>query len=431
MGLEKFSAALDLLKGFQVNLYVGEDIFKGKLIGVETDHVVLETENNYIFYYNIDKIQAILKNTKQFRPENASVEFQKTQSLMELLRSFQYSWVTILSINKQSFYGVLSEIDEDFVTLINGEERILIKVAQISNILKGVIKEEKQEKNEQEKTESKNETNNQDKESKESSEAKDSKKKTETVQSKESNEVKDSKKKTETDHSKESNEVKDSKKKTETDQSKESNEVKDSKEKTNKSKEKVKDHFSNHSPKEYKTETKASDKKSKSPSTSEKFEIKMEAESSEVTVPNQMVVWSGSYKHEPSLLDDPSAKGNMFLDEFEPMQMFKSEIKVPINELPHREHKKGEAMGSKSTTTSPASKKEKKHEKPQETVNAVSKKTETYSQEKVYNDTNKVWKQTNQETRGFFFNGEPASRSQERTFPFAGWPSNNKRTFRF
>ncbi|MBT2658064.1 hypothetical protein J7E81_22970 [Bacillus sp. ISL-18] len=415
MGLEKFSAALDLLKGFQVNLYVGEDIFKGKLIGVETDHVVLETENKYIFYYNIDKIQAILKNTKQFQPENASVEFQKTQSLMELLRSFQYSWVTILSINKQSFYGVLSEIDEDFVTLINGEERILIKVAQISNILKGVIKEEKQEKNKQEKTESKNETNNQEKESKESSEEKDSKKKTET------------------DHSKESNEVKDSKKKTETDHSKESNEVKVSKEKTNKSKEKDKDHFPNHSPKEYKTETKANDKKSKSksPSTYEKIEIKMEAESSEVMEPNHMVVWSGSYKHEPTIIDDPLAKGNMNLDEFEPMQMFKSEITVSKNELPQKEYKKSEAMGSKSTTTSPASKKEKKHEKPRETVNAVSKKAETSSQEKVYNDTNKVWKQTNQETRGFFFNGEPAPRSQERTFPFAGWPSNNKRTFRF
>ena len=396
MGLEKFSAALDLLKGFQVNLYVGEDIFKGKLIGVETDHVVLETENKYIFYYNIDKIQAILKNTKQFQPEDASVEFQKTQSLMELLQSFQYSWVTILSINKQSFYGVLSEIDEDFVTLINGEERILIKVAQISNILKGFIKE-KQEKNEQEKAESKNETNNQEKESNKSNES-------------------------------------DSKKKTETDNSKESNETKVSKEKTN------------HAPKEYKAETKASEKKSKSPSTFEKFEIKIEAESSEVMEPNHMVVWSSSYKNDPTILDDPSVKGNMYLDEFESMQMFKSEIKVAKNELPHKEHKKGEELGSKSTnmkshkelekaskqtSTSPSSNKEKKQEKTQETVNAVSKKTATSSQEKVYNDTKKVWRQKKQESRAVRVTSEPVSQTQERTFPFAGWPSNNNRTFRF
>ena len=66
MGLDKFSAALDLLIGYKVNLYVGEDVFYGKLIGVEADHVMLETENKYIFYYNIDKIQAITKNTRQF-----------------------------------------------------------------------------------------------------------------------------------------------------------------------------------------------------------------------------------------------------------------------------------------------------------------------------------------------------------------------------
>jgi hypothetical protein len=410
MGLEKFSAALDLLKGFQVTLYVGEDIFKGKLIGVETDHVVLETENKYIFYYNIDKIQAILKNTKQFQPEQASVEFKKTQSLMELLHSFQYSWVTILSINKQSFYGVLSEIDEDFVTLINGEERILIKVAQISNILKGFIKE-KQEKKEQEKTESKNETNNQEKESNESNES-------------------DSKKKTETDNSKESNESKGSKEKT----------------KTNKSNEKVEDHFSYPAIKEYKAETKASEKKSKSPSTYEKFEIKIEAESSEVMEPNQMVVWSSSHKSEPTIQDYLSAKGNMYLDEFESMQMFKNEVKKPVSDIVQKEHKKGEAIGSKSnnvkshqepekpskpTSTSPSAKKEKKQEKPQETVTPVSEKTETSSQEKVYNDTKKVWRQKKQESRAVRVTSEPVSQTQERTFPFAGWPSNNNRTFRF
>ncbi|ETI66450.1 hypothetical protein [Neobacillus vireti] len=143
MGLDKFSAALDLLKGFNVDLYVGEDVFKGTLIGVETDHVVLETENKYIFYYNIDKIQAITKNTRLFQTEETTAEFQKTQTLTELLNSFQHSWVSILSVNKQRFNGVLSDIDSDFATLINGEERILIKLSHVSNILKGDLLEEK------------------------------------------------------------------------------------------------------------------------------------------------------------------------------------------------------------------------------------------------------------------------------------------------
>jgi hypothetical protein len=50
-----------------------------------------------------------------------------------------------LCLNKQSFDGVLGFVDADFVTLINGENRILIKISHISNILKGYRKEEKQE----------------------------------------------------------------------------------------------------------------------------------------------------------------------------------------------------------------------------------------------------------------------------------------------
>jgi hypothetical protein len=175
MVLDKFSTALDLLKGFQVNLYVGEEIIKGKLMGVETDHVVIEDEHKYIFYYSIDKIQAITKNTKQFQVEEITTTFQKTQSLTELLHSFRNSWVSILCLNKKRFSGVLSDIDADFATIINGEERILIKLTHISNILKGFIQDEETKEtsskgNEQNKNKASN--NNQEKNDKDTTEQK-------------------------------------------------------------------------------------------------------------------------------------------------------------------------------------------------------------------------------------------------------------------
>lgn len=141
MGEGNFSSTLDSLKGFYVNLYVGEEIIKGKLMGVETDHIVLEDENKYIFYYNIDKIQAITKNTKQFKSAEIT-DYTKTQSLKDLLLSLKNSWVTILCVNNKTFSGVLSIVDTDFVTLISGEERILVKISHISNILKGYKKQE-------------------------------------------------------------------------------------------------------------------------------------------------------------------------------------------------------------------------------------------------------------------------------------------------
>jgi chemotaxis protein histidine kinase CheA len=147
MGSDNFSSTVDLLKGYNVNLYVGEEIIKGKLMGVESDHIILEDEKAYVYYYSIDKIHAITKNTKQFKGEEITTEFMKTQSLADLLNSLKNSWVSILCLNKQSFDGVLGFVDADFVTLINGENRILIKISHISNILKGYRKEEKQEEN--------------------------------------------------------------------------------------------------------------------------------------------------------------------------------------------------------------------------------------------------------------------------------------------
>lgn len=145
MGSDNFSSTVDLLKGYNVNLYVGEEIIKGKLMGVESDHIILEDEKEYVYYYSIDKIHAITKNTKQFKGEEITTEFVQTQSLSDLLNSLRNSWVSILCLNKQSFDGVLGFVDSDFVTLINGENRILIKISHISNILKGYRKEEKQE----------------------------------------------------------------------------------------------------------------------------------------------------------------------------------------------------------------------------------------------------------------------------------------------
>jgi len=85
-----------------------QEIIKGKLMGVETDHIILEDDNNYVYYYSIDKIQAITKNTKQYKGEDITTEFMKTQSLADLLSSLKNSWVSILCLNKQSFSGVLS-----------------------------------------------------------------------------------------------------------------------------------------------------------------------------------------------------------------------------------------------------------------------------------------------------------------------------------
>lgn len=390
MGLDKFSAALDLLKGFHVNLFVGEDVFKGKLIGVETDHVVLETNDKYIFYYNIDKIQAVTKNTKQFQPEKSTVHFQKTQSLKELLHTFQNSWVTILSLNKQKFGGVLSEIDEDFATLINGEERILIKLTHIANILKGFIKEEE--------TESKD-TNKTDSSKADGKNKGDKKEETEICYPKEY------------------------------------------------TAEKLSDN--SYKPVVISTTNHLEKKSKAAPQHDHEYEM---GKAAEVYEPNDTMVWSqsiktASIKNKP--VDEHTSKSIKHQSEVAAEQKPIFEMKKPFNNMNHKEKKTEEPTMNKSIKgdhgkeSKPLPLKEGATLKPKDksfvskpvvSQNALPKKTESESKKlEPTNDAPKVWKQKEQEKRAFRFTGEPVTKNPERAFPFAGWPTSNNsnRTFRF
>ncbi|NRD79530.1 DUF2642 domain-containing protein [Bacillus sp. BRMEA1] len=159
MSVDQFKSTLNSLIGFNVSLYVGEQVYKGKLISVEPDHVIIENENNYIFYYNISQIQAITKNTKQFQGEEITSEYLKTQSLKQVLDSLTNSWVTIFCTSKQKFSGILSKVGADFITLINGADGILIQNSNIANVIKGEMKEQEnsETKEENNQSEAKNE----------------------------------------------------------------------------------------------------------------------------------------------------------------------------------------------------------------------------------------------------------------------------------
>ena len=411
MGLDKFSSSLDLLLGFNVNLYIGEDIYNGKLIGIETDHIIMEDENNFVSYYSTEQIQAITKNTKLFQSEEITTNFLKTQSLTEVLNSFRHSWVSILCLNKQKFNGILSQVDEDFVTLINGEERILIKLTHVSNILKGFIEDNAG------KNSSSNENEKNDKDS--------DNKKDSNVKSSSSGDKDDSKK----DDSK-----KDEKSKSE---SKESG--------------------------------KSSEKKQKNSSHEEKSAKKQaEAVKEEFVEPNNTMVWSQPIKIEATMIQTKDEVSSNTVKAKKPhVEEVKSEkistdMENPSNE---KEKKSDEPKSSKTksndhekemkqvkevsmqkTDNNPAppfqlQKVEVKSTKTRETAKAAksaatqtqaAKKTEKQADDTNMNNKNQnVWKQKEQEQKVFRFAGEPVNRDNQRAFPFAGWPNRNNRTSTF
>ncbi|WP_413299439.1 hypothetical protein AA0X95_15825 [Bacillus sp. 1P10SD] len=396
MGLDKFSAALDLLKGFHVNLFVGENVYKGKLIGVETDHVVLETDNKYIFYYNIEKIQAITKNTKQFQPDISALSFKRTQSLKDLLHSFQNTWVTILAFNKQKFTGVLSDIDEDFITVINGEERILIKVEHVSNILKGVLKEEESKQNDAK--ENKNSSNKSNKS--------DDDKKDESEEDKDCHSCQDTEEKSKQKTKSSSNKSSEKKAKA---AEKKHVEV-DTEEKMVWSQPIKGETVVNQI-----KEVSHKNKKPHSEETTPKVVTETKKPQMEMAHTDKKMDESKSIK---SNFDEPSKD---MKTEKEVAPLFKLEPK-PVPLLPMA---KKEVKPIKSQETTPHTP---KASMPQ---NASNKKVENTTHELNTNDTKSVWKQKDKETQAFRFTGEPVKRDEIKAFPFAGWPNRSKKTFRF
>ncbi|MEH7356106.1 hypothetical protein V7150_21555 [Neobacillus drentensis] len=390
---------MDLLKGFNVNLYVDEEVFKGTLIGVEADHVVLETENKYIFYYNIDKIQAVTKNTRQFQPEKTTSEFQKTQRLTDLLRSFLHSWITILCTNKQRFSGVLSEIDTDFATLINGEDRIYIKLTYVSNILKGYIKEEKRTQNETtENEQNKNETKNN-----ENEENDEVNRTCQTTENKTGNNSKQTAREKSTSF--------ENKEKTTADSEYSEKQPKvaaveeifeplittELSHSKNKVTLQIDDHISKSRKRETSVDTEHKGKTDRKKQKNEKNNKKKKTD-------------------EPSI---GKAKPIEPAKEMKPVKetVIKVETK-PADKLPSL---KKEAIPSKSQETTDTT-------KPVLSHTTANRKTEDTNSDRFENDTKNVWGQKDEEKRTSRFSGEPVTPNKERAFPFAGWPNRNKKT---
>ncbi|MEH7419084.1 hypothetical protein V7266_28040, partial [Neobacillus drentensis] len=205
--------------------------------------------------------------------------------------------------------------------------------------------------------------------------------------------------------------------------------------KDSKEKEKKKDEGSGQSPKEYIAET---------ISDSENSEKQFESVATIGIDSNHKMVWSKPVKTESTATIkeakvENSSKDKKQRDEHDGQKDYKKDNSKGSKSQESKSQKEAEKSYNQ-TSTSTSSKQEKKQENTQEAVAAsipvisqdvAPKKVETTTNEKVVNDTNNVWKQKDQETRAFRFTGEPISKNQERSFPFAGWPRKNSRTFHF
>lgn len=129
-----FLQELKNLVGFKIRLYLqNSNVVEGVLLDVKSDFLILDNDGKPFLIF-IDKINALTKSAKDFKPVTENKTNVNINHLMELLKELRYHWVTINILNKHTFSGLISKVTNDYVLLINQDELQYIHRSFLSNI---------------------------------------------------------------------------------------------------------------------------------------------------------------------------------------------------------------------------------------------------------------------------------------------------------
>jgi len=141
----------------------------GKLMDASDDHIALLTEDEGVVYYNTKHIKSLTDNVKGKMKFNIEVpidfEFKKADNFQDLLESLNLKWVKINRGGPEKVEGVITEVNKDFVVLIDNQEIVRLSMFHIKNISYGVKieKAEKEKSDDQASDKAGNQSNNQSK----------------------------------------------------------------------------------------------------------------------------------------------------------------------------------------------------------------------------------------------------------------------------
>ncbi|MFK2826236.1 DUF2642 domain-containing protein [Bacillus sp. B190/17] len=138
MSSSYFSNALTSLIGYSIGIFSNDGtLIKGRLIAVKKDFLILQKENNKFFYYHLDQIKSIAKNTKDLNNQTVNDDYLQAEKMHDILLQCERGWVTINCHNDQIVTGFLSKVFDDHIILISGEDKVIMQNSYINNIFPG------------------------------------------------------------------------------------------------------------------------------------------------------------------------------------------------------------------------------------------------------------------------------------------------------
>ncbi|RTE10133.1 hypothetical protein [Paenibacillus whitsoniae] len=153
------------LMGKQVRLdRGGPESRHGEIVAVGTDYVGIYNEKDGLIYYNTTHLKSITVNSKDAveyfvtsQTNAPTLHLLEAENFLGLLNGMRNLWCQVNRGGHESVQGVLSEVNDDYITMVVNHELVTIFTFHIKSMSYGVKKEnqeEKKDKNQEQKQES-------------------------------------------------------------------------------------------------------------------------------------------------------------------------------------------------------------------------------------------------------------------------------------
>ncbi|MEK7018395.1 spore coat protein [Bacillus sp. FSL R9-9410] len=142
----------DQIKGLvgenvKVNLR-GPESRIGVLLSLGKDYLTLQLPHGEVVYYQLKHVKSLVKKVKETKCDDyyGSCFYSDEDTFLDVLSDLKYKWIKINRGGPESVEGLLSEVHDGCITLVNGEEVIYV----INFHIKSVNQVVKYKKNEEE-----------------------------------------------------------------------------------------------------------------------------------------------------------------------------------------------------------------------------------------------------------------------------------------
>ncbi len=115
----------------------GSESKVGKLVAVKDDYIALLTKDDGVVYYQTKHIKSITENVKH--NYNLDVKVLDSaeylpENFMKLLETCKYDWIQINRGGNEKVDGIVNEVDDGILTIVDNKEVVRIFIKHIKNV---------------------------------------------------------------------------------------------------------------------------------------------------------------------------------------------------------------------------------------------------------------------------------------------------------